>query len=320
MTSSQYEVALSEIAQLIEQQRYEEALSALADILEEDPSQREARTYRLLVVRILVLRHYLAARKLDPTTCKRALARAAETLTSAARAVELRAASRTLASVGRRTRTWLARDSMIRITIAVAVSAALITCLTLYAGEPPSERQDQLRNPNVSAGSSQPIDVIELRPARIAAPDLLDPAAVLSHTGMKSFGAEALEALSITSRGGESASDENREAFAPEPVVDGSVAVAQAVVAARRADTAGSRKSALAARAQKLWPQYETLHSVSLRRSARFAAPIVREIEGGILVNVLELHGSWARVRIADESISGFVRREFLMPVAAAAR
>jgi hypothetical protein len=55
--------SLSDVALLLQEQRYDEALSVLGDLMEKHPADRETQMYRLLVARILVLRH-----SLSPTT------------------------------------------------------------------------------------------------------------------------------------------------------------------------------------------------------------------------------------------------------------
>jgi hypothetical protein len=58
--SPQSETLHSHITQLLEEQKYEEALPILLDLSEKNPSDRELQTYRLLVIRILVLRWNLS--------------------------------------------------------------------------------------------------------------------------------------------------------------------------------------------------------------------------------------------------------------------
>jgi hypothetical protein len=54
--SAQSETLYSHITQLLEEQKYDEALPILLDLSEKNPSDRELHMYRLLVLRILVLR------------------------------------------------------------------------------------------------------------------------------------------------------------------------------------------------------------------------------------------------------------------------
>jgi chromosome segregation ATPase len=70
----QHEDTLSHVALLLEQQRYDEALEILGDLMKENPSDREIRVYRLLLVRILVLRHTLTHPTTTPASYPRAIA------------------------------------------------------------------------------------------------------------------------------------------------------------------------------------------------------------------------------------------------------
>jgi len=54
--SAQSETLYSHITQLLEEQKYDEALPILFELSEKNPSDRELHMYRLLVLRILVLR------------------------------------------------------------------------------------------------------------------------------------------------------------------------------------------------------------------------------------------------------------------------
>jgi hypothetical protein len=58
--SAQSETLHSHIMQLLQEQKYDEALPILIDLSEKNPSDRELRMYRLLVIRILVLRWNLS--------------------------------------------------------------------------------------------------------------------------------------------------------------------------------------------------------------------------------------------------------------------
>jgi hypothetical protein len=60
---------------------------------------------------------------------------------------------------------------------------------------------------------------------------------------------------------------------------------------------------------------YQVQAAVPIRKSPRFAAPAVQEIESGIVLNVLEFIGSWAKVELARGGVTGFVRREFLIAI-----
>lgn len=85
-TVSQLEVTLPHVALLLEQQRYDEALPILGDLIKDNPADREARLYRLLVVRILVLRHSLTGATPQPGKYWRQVATLMRTAVSAVHA------------------------------------------------------------------------------------------------------------------------------------------------------------------------------------------------------------------------------------------
>jgi len=66
---------------------------------------------------------------------------------------------------------------------------------------------------------------------------------------------------------------------------------------------------------QPILEHYQVRRAIPLRKSPRFAAAAVQEIESGILLNVLEFIGSWAKVELAPTGATGFVRREFLIAI-----
>ncbi|HWO42160.1 MAG TPA: SH3 domain-containing protein [Candidatus Eisenbacteria bacterium] len=306
-TDSQFEVALCEIAQLLEQQRYEEALSALTDLLDENPSHREARTYRLLVVRILVLRHYLSRR---PWVYKRALDRVADAVSFAARALDHRKVLNHLAGKPEAQRSTPARHGLIRITLALVFCAALITFLTMIAWRDENGNQKTLQSSTFSLALAAPAEAVDHQRCESgAATGVSGPGeepAIKKMLAVEAFepARPAVQASGLVTNNEETASRviEAFGAETPPPVSD--------------RETMRTGKPSFDARARKFWPPHETLRAVSLRRSARFGAPIVREIDSGSQVKVLEVRGSWARVVVQDENVSGFVRKEFLMSTA----
>jgi hypothetical protein len=58
------DVAYEQIELLLQQQKYDEALPILSSLIEKNPSDRQARLCRLLVVRILILRRFLGTQKI----------------------------------------------------------------------------------------------------------------------------------------------------------------------------------------------------------------------------------------------------------------
>lgn len=71
---AQSEVDYARIELLLQQHKYDEALPILSSLLEKEPSDRQARLCRLLVMRILILRHLLATKAISPPAPAAAIA------------------------------------------------------------------------------------------------------------------------------------------------------------------------------------------------------------------------------------------------------
>jgi hypothetical protein len=66
---------------------------------------------------------------------------------------------------------------------------------------------------------------------------------------------------------------------------------------------------------RKILGYYQSGRAIPIRKWPRFAAPTVQDIDRGISLNALEFVGSWAKVELEPAGTTGFVRREFLIPV-----
>ncbi len=77
--SARSEVDYAQVELLLQQHKYDEALPILSGLVENDPSDRQARLCRLLVMRILILRHLLAAKTIPPPRPSTAIALRAPT-------------------------------------------------------------------------------------------------------------------------------------------------------------------------------------------------------------------------------------------------
>lgn len=62
-------------------------------------------------------------------------------------------------------------------------------------------------------------------------------------------------------------------------------------------------------------PVFKTTQAVTLRQQPRFAAERVHEIDAETELNLLENKGAWLKVKVADASAIGFVRKEYITPV-----
>jgi hypothetical protein len=77
--STRSEVDYAQLELLLQQHLYDEALPVLSELLEDNPSDHQARLCRLLVIRILILRHLLAAKTIPSSPRSRAIALRAPT-------------------------------------------------------------------------------------------------------------------------------------------------------------------------------------------------------------------------------------------------
>ncbi len=59
----------------------------------------------------------------------------------------------------------------------------------------------------------------------------------------------------------------------------------------------------------------KTTRAVALRQQPRFAAERIHDIDADTELSLLERKGNWRKVRLADATVIGFVRKEYLTPV-----
>jgi hypothetical protein len=312
----QLDVTLSYVALLLEEQRYEEALPILGTLMDMDPSDREARLYRLLVLRILVQRYYLSNSAAASTNERHLIAKRLLTTLAAETSQRLRS----FRELYHATESFVANAMMNRLTIAVGACGVLVTPLLFYM-----------------AGSQIGI---QQRP-RAA---FIDPAPlIVSAVDLKGYYAKTASASETELS---SVIDQERISL---PVVSWTELVpAQSIAKMEprrlRADVANSvrhlparwavskrqesasprniqgqktpTKETLASKPRKdILAQYQSKRTVSIRESASFAAGVVQEITRGTLVSVVEVRGSWAKIEVGEQGITGFIRKEFLMPV-----
>lgn len=139
-TARQHEDTLGHVALLLEQQRYDEALQILGDLMKENPSDREVRIYRLLLVRILVLRHSLTRSTTAPAKYSGAIAGVITTAASALRAFPFYKMPRLTAGTSQPAKTSLGdRDSQ---------SSSELAQLTHQVGELSTKNKELLEEIN----------------------------------------------------------------------------------------------------------------------------------------------------------------------------
>jgi hypothetical protein len=322
----QFDMTLSYVALLLEQQRYEEALPILGTLMDMNPSDREARMYRLLVLRILVQRHYLMtvapeAAKHPPTTAKKLLA----TLAS-----ESSERLRLCARLWRQTPALMGKATLSRLTFSIAACGLLVTPLAFYIGasqvgitQASQASFTDTLPPIISAvdlkGFNNRTTTREMRFTSGAGewefaetisepPDLELPAVAWTEivpmenvtTKRDSGRISTAVANPIDQFGARPAASKRRE-IGP-----------AANVSRKKIAGSGSERSKAGKESSA---QYQSNGQVRVRESASFAGSVVHEIARGTLVTILELRGSWAKVEIRDRGITGFIRREFLSPV-----
>jgi hypothetical protein len=83
---------------------------------------------------------------------------------------------------------------------------------------------------------------------------------------------------------------------------------------------AGGAQGAIAASQYDLAGQagldYMARQMIALREEPRFASQAIEQIDGGTRVAVVAVVGDWFKVRTAHSRVAGFVRKEFIVPVA----
>lgn len=91
----------------------------------------------------------------------------------------------------------------------------------------------------------------------------------------------------------------------PAPVLAKAPAVSQDVVTRAKVQPTPARTL----------PVFKTTQAVALRQQPRFAAERVHEIDAETELSLLENKGDWLKVKVADASAMGFVRKEYITPM-----
>jgi hypothetical protein len=325
------ETSRSHIVHLLEEQKYDEVLPILSDLREKNPSDRESRVYHLLVVRILVLRWNLSRTVTRPaidssTMTKRTIKR----LASVVRVSESTKFIQSLGQIYQAAETALAKRRIKRVIIAGAGSGFLITLLASYmvegsnvAIQVPSNilTSTDLSHPTVSAlgvkaynpNNSRtadedgrqiplPTEADERNFFRASEPRELLPTEHLQDSKEQKLTRSGPDVAKATSQ--VNASKLFAERQQPKAVLN---------IESSRELAANENNGDKTPR--EILGHYQSQRAVPIRKSTSFAAPIVREIDSGISLNVLEFVGSWAKVELEPAGITGFVRREFLITV-----
>jgi len=322
------------IAHLLVQQKYEEALPILDDLVDSNPPDRELRMYHLLVVRILMLRWHLSRAATD-----KPLSDSPATSTGISRRLDLAArvseSTKFVQSLGRMYQaaaTTLVNRSTKRIIAAGAGFVFVITLLafqmqeggnaaipvhskvvasTIASNAADSSLHAKVERLNRSATSDEngrlalwSVETGEGNLFRLAyeTENLIPTEHVKQSTRLKPALSRA-DTAKATSRPNPSdrlaGRQKGRKVLTPkspvEPAANESIGNISPI---------------------KVLATYKSGRAIPIRESPRFAARAVQDIDSGISLNVLEFVGSWAKVEI-EPGTTGFVRREFLIPVKA---
>jgi hypothetical protein len=325
---SQSETSRSHITHLLEEQKYDEALPILSDLSETNPSDRELRMYRLLVVRILVLRWNLSraatGAAIDSCTMAKRIIRR---LASVVRVPETTKLIQSLDQIYQAAETALANRRIKLVSTAGAGTALL--ALYMVAGSNvaillPSHiiTSTYASHSTVSALSAKAYNPNNSRPAdedgrQIPLPTEADErnfSPVISETS------QLLPTEHLPDSTEKKLTLSGTDVATATPQVNAAKLFAtrqqpRAVVNIESSRELAANENHGARTPRETLEYYQSRRAIPIRKSTSFAAPIVREIDSGISLNVLEFVGSWAKVELEPAGITGFVRREFLITV-----
>jgi hypothetical protein len=325
---SRSETVRSDVTHLLEEQKYDEALPILIDLSEKNPSDRELRMYRLLVVRILVLRWNLSraasGAAIDSFT---AATRIIRSLASAVRVPETTKLIQSLNQIYRAAEAALAQRRIKRVVIAGTGTALLALCIVegsdvatlepsipltaTYASHPPvTALSANAHDPNNFRLAEEHVRQMPLSPEaeeRQFFPVISEASQLLPNEHLQDSTEKKLTL---------SGSDVAKAT----PQVNASkfVATGQQPGAALNIESSkelAANKNNGVKKPSEIVGYYQSRRAIPIRKSTSFASAIVQEIGSGIPLSVLEFAGSWAKVQFGSAGMTGFVRREFLTSV-----
>lgn len=325
---SQPETLRSHIRHLLEEQKYDEALPILNDLSDKNPSDRELRMYRLLVVRILVLRWNLSRAATGAAIDSCAIAkRILRRLAWVARVPDATKLIQSLNQICQVAETALANRRM-KCLISAGAGTALLALYILDGSKvailSPSDLSSSTYASHATvsglgAKASNP------NRSRLADEDYR-PISLLAE-------AEERNSFPVTSEMSQLLPNEHLQPSTEKKLTLSGTDVAKApsqvntskFVAKREQSTAvlsvGSSTEVAANEnngdnaPSEILGYYQSRRPIPIRKSTSFAAAIVQEIDSGIPLSVLEFVGSWAKVEFGPAGKTGFVRREFLTSV-----
>jgi hypothetical protein len=325
---SQSETLRSHITHLLEEQKYDAALPILWDLSETNPSDRDLRMYRLLVVRILVLHWNLSRAATGAAIDSRTIAkRIIRRLASVVRVPETTKLIQSLDQIYRAAEAALAKRRIKRV-ITAGAGAALLTLYIAEGSNVPilvpsnlltstypshstvSSSGAAAYNPNHSGPADENDRQNPLAPEaeeRNFFPAISDTSQLLPNEHLqgsteKKLPLSGTDVAKATLQGNQSKVVAKRE---PSPAV---LNVESSTEVAANENNGDKRPS-------EILGYYQSRRAIPIRKSTSFAAAIVQEIDSGESLSVLEFVGSWAKVEVGPAGVTGFVRREFLTSV-----
>lgn len=323
----------SEVIELLEQQKYEDALPILGGLKEADPADRELQIYHLLVVRILILRWNLTG-----AAAKRAFflrTKVQRIIKKGISLIRVTPETQIIPLLGRiyhAMGTWGVLRGLKSI-IMVGAGIGLFLAILLFHSHDgstvnapaPAKMVTAILGLDsiVSASDAVPYVLDNSRTAEQASrptPELANatgidslkisqPSTELPLTGTLTYGTDAKATTSGADRAAQAISyhhapgefAEGRQVKQTSPVKD--------VIGLTDIENTRDKTP------RKNLGYYRSRQAIPIRTLPRFAASTLREIDSGVPLNVLAYVGSWAEVELNSGGITGFVRKEFLIPV-----
>jgi hypothetical protein len=298
--STRFNTDLSQIELLLNQQKYEEALFQLTQLVDENPLNIQIRIYRLLTVRILMLREALAQR-ISPAIESRPII--AQSISSRPGGTLMDFITPRLKQYAESARRAIeaARPAtpITRAVLAVAVAGLFVTPVTLLLGV----AGQQL------SGATEPHGVLSnLSTAKSTA---LEVNARTEGRDEQSLNRPASNHLPHLQR------VNGAQGTTLKPRIASTPSNSATVLHAETADAGPDNQARLTSRqhpsAKDLHPLYKTRGSLSLRAQPRFGSEAIQQVAAGTRVHVLAADGKWLKVKTDNYNAVGYLRKEFVV-------
>jgi hypothetical protein len=322
----------SQVVEFLEQQKYDEVLPILGGLREKDPADRELQIYHLLVVRILILRWNLTS-----ATAKRVFflrTKIQRIITSAISLTRATFETHVIPLPGRiypAIVTWVVLRGLKSIIIVGAGIGLFLGILLFHRleGSPvtapaPAKMVTAILglDSTVSASDTVPYVLDNSRTAEqgsrrtpefanasgVDSLRISQPSTELPPTRQLTYGTEPKAAVpapksakAITYRRASDESAGGRQVKQTVPIKN----------VIEPTDIENNRNKS----PRMILGHYRSRQAIPIRTAPQFAAPTVREMDSGVPLNVLAYVDSWAEVELNSSGITGFVRKEFLIPV-----